>query len=225
MKVFLHIFFITFLVISCDNEFSPKKKRIDINLVNDLINQKKLMQKSVIVIDMLELKRKRAALYFYSSYNHSKRVITINHEFIVLDEDTCYYYEDNCDSLIKGCLYLNLEFDLFILKVVEITKNGYNVYLNDTILYLPKSKFLKLQTYQEHLSKYILTLKETSPLRKEASDTAQIIPNYTNYEYEVVTFDNEWLKLRTSNEYDSTITGWVKWIKEDSLLVYPVYVY
>lgn len=218
----LNIFFVSFLIISCSNEASYEKNgKITID---KSLNSKELKKEGVLVINIQKLKEEKDILNFYSASNQKEKMVTFNNKFIATKQDTCFYNENSCEGeIIKGCLAINLEFDVFIVPNVTLTEKGYYFILNSITLFSPKSKYLRIETYQEHLSKYVLILKEISPLRENPSDSSKIISNYNNYEYNVISFKGDWVKLTTTSEYDTTIIGWAKWIKDDSLLVYPIY--
>lgn len=218
------IFFMSFLIISCSNEVSHKNEKRGKIAIDESINLKELKKEGVLVINIRKLKEKKDILNFYSASNHKEKMITFNNKFIATKQDTCFYNESSCEEeIIKGCLAINLEFDVFIVPNVTLTEDGYYFILNGIPLFSPKSKYLRIETYQEHLSKHVLALKKISPLRENPSDSSKIISNFTNYEYNVISFEGNWVNLTTTSEYDTTIIGWAKWIKGDSLLVYPVY--
>lgn len=111
-------------------------------------------------------------------------------------------------------------------------KDGlYKVYLNNDTLYLNHIDEVTIfETWEEHVkNSFVITSKE-NPLRKSPSDLSAIIDlNYNAFSFRVLKVNREWIYVVCENDCEGCsdneeVSGWVRWRKNNTLLVELRYV-
>lgn len=209
------------LLLGCSGR--PDSNVKEINSTFKTSNDTASYHKGVLVVDMLTLKQENGLVTFYDSTKRTS--VVLNSKTIIIGRDTCNYYESSCGLCKKGCLAFDLEYDLFVIANV-IKKNGnYCFKINGQQFYVSTNRYLRFESYKEHLKRYSITLVEESPLRESPSVNAKEVEGFINYEYKAIEFRGDWVRLDVEEEYKRNISGWAKWINGDSLLIAPVYIF
>lgn len=180
-------------------------------------------EKGVVIINVPLIKTKKTEMELTSLDDSMKILLSYNR--LIVNTDTCNYFENSCGNLSGDHLLINLEYDLFIVKEAFPIEDSILFRLNHKNFKIPKSKFAIFKTYQDHLSNYLVSLKTGDQLMLEPDSLSIKATNYQDYEFEIIDFREDWVHLKTPNHFENIVSGWIKWISNDSLLIDPIYIY
>ncbi|MDB9954821.1 hypothetical protein OAD49_04595 [Flavobacteriaceae bacterium] len=134
--------------------------------------------------------------------------------------------KSNTDSLKIRAFFPDYNIIIFDSKK---TDNDYKVFVNEKWKKIKSGNNLSFVLWEDFIEQIYLGLTNQSPLYSEKNTKSKIIENYKNYYYEVLTRDEEWLKVRCWIDCEGCpqgeiIEGWIKWRKKQKLLVELYYI-
>jgi hypothetical protein len=151
----------------------------------------------------------------------SSKLITGNKSYVI--------NEDSVSVLSKyiGGIFFAPEYDLLVAKCFGENEDGYfQVELGNERRFVKKNSWVKFLKPKEFFKNQLVSVNNY-PLYKYPNDSSEIvIKNSEVYAFEVVEFKGHWLRLRILEELHGSIspdTGWLQWIKNDSVQVEIMY--
>ncbi len=199
--------------------------------VNNQLNEKS--KSGFLLVDMSSLISNKGILNLIAPVS-GDTLLTVSDEFIMYENDTCFYTERACEHLLDAYV-INLEYELFIFEKVKKVEGGYEFILNEKLLSIKDDSYLWFETIEEHYSNGSqIYLTDSMALRINPSQAAEVIPalqdtsmqlGVMDYIFEVIEFNGDWAHLKSSEEFEKPISGWIKWRQEESIFIKAIYIY
>lgn len=153
----------------------------------------------------------------YHNLKLSLGVVSSTEEFNYGDTQAIY----NTDGKLLEKIIKNDEKVMFSEPCLAKDSLIYIVAYNNKRVIVKKSGDLKFQTWEEHLIKDVLSVDfnpETNPLHRQPNQNSKEIPYTYDELYEPVKIKDNWLRVRWRNN-DNWKYGWIKWKKNDILVI------
>jgi hypothetical protein len=220
-----HILFsMVILIFSCSNRNNEDADSRLVYRTDTLTYDKELntIENGFLILDLLSLKQNEGSVSFYRG---KEEYIKLDSKSVTVDKAKCNYFEKACENLIDGSTFINLEFDLFVVPCNRKTADSLFVFLNDNWLTVPiQNPYVRFESYRTHLQNSLVTIDSAKCLRHEPSEEGICINDADQYLFEVIEFNGSWVKVKVEEtQFDTSFTGWIEWIKNDSLLIKPSY--
>lgn len=171
----------------------------------------------------------------YPSFNEKKDkndFIRFYNEDGSLWYEFTFYYDDSDEKFeYKNdnfrAFSFHPDYSLISLRCVEEDKNRYEVVVNEEIglkKYVKKNdENLKLESWENHILKtFSIDIKKAENKVFETPDGKELKPDFEQIDrFEAVEIKDDWLKVKWEipNKKEEFESGWVRWKKDDIILI------
>lgn len=147
---------------------------------------------------------------------------------LIIDGKSFDLKESDVDELsnLIGTEFFEPEYDLMVAKCYGEISGFYKVLIGKNYKLVKKGGNVSFVNFASFFEDKLISTKLSPVLEwpNEESDVA--IYNYEEYAYEVVEVDGDWLKVKILKDVHGEVypnTGWLKWRKDESILIEIMY--
>lgn len=221
---FILAFFILLFLFSCSFEKQENRK---VYTNNSNQTSPKPEFEGFLEFDLLGILEQNGSIEIYDSDKSlyaqlsSSKLITGNESFEIKEAS------ETVLSKYVGGIFFAPEYDLLVAKCFGENGEGYfQVELGNKRRLVKKSSWVKFLRPEEFFKEQLVSVNNT-PIYKHPNDSSKkVIENSGEYAFEVLDFKEDWLKVRILKDLHGEVfpdTGWLRWLKNDSVQVDVMY--
>lgn len=188
--------------------------------------------------DVLENGFIEISVYPNFTDNHSYSFIKNGKTYAKIENDTLYVnnlklsFFDSDPKILQEYLnsdYLFPDYGIWYIKGCKNIKGDFYFFKNKKKI-LIEGRDMLFVSYEDFLSTKLIRLNNQNIFFEDKDVKSKLINNATGYDYELVSYQGDWIKIKTSDKFlepgdksykDLSIykEGWVKWKKDDKVLI------
>jgi hypothetical protein len=224
MKKIIYIACVLFLFFNCNGKNENQKKMY---LEPDSIDNN--------TFDGIELKYPGVVIILPDSIEFLKGSMLVQNEKGNIINQISFDEEERVVKFEKGTPEIREyypDYSIIIFDGYPLENGNYKVIIDDSVCYLKQlNGYTIFEKWEEHIKRTFINTDEQNPLRISSFDTSEIISNlnYDDLNFVVLSVKNDWVNVECDINCEGCpegqlIKGWIRWRKDNKLLVKLYYV-